>query len=170
MKKNLFISIAVLMMSCTGKFGRAGDNASQYVREQMPELVKDAESVEAVEEAECYLINIDSCLYTIVDSKSSDRIDKMKFASILSIHSSEKYLNEAKQAGLTDRRKTFLVTITQKSSKKQNVIVIMEPDGCTPSMTLDEYNERLKPLEERMEEYFVDIVDTVDVEIGVVTE
>ena len=61
---------SILALSCSGKFGKAGDNAAQDVREKMPETMKDVENVEAIEEGTGYLYNIDSCLYTIIDNQA----------------------------------------------------------------------------------------------------
>lgn len=170
MKKLHFIVCLAIATSCSGKFGKAGDNAAQYIREQMPEMVKEAESVEAIEEGTGYLYNIDSCLYTIIDNESAQRISKIQGASNLSIHGPEDFLAEAQKAGLTDKRKTFMIEITYKSGKKKTKIVIMDKDSVTPAMTLDEYNDSQKQLEERLGEYLkVDVEKLLD-EIGEVTE
>ena len=63
-----------------------------------------------------------------------------------------------------------MIEITYKSSKKKNVIVIMDKDGVTPAMTLDEYNGSQKQLEERLNEYTVIDVDKVLDDIEEVTE
>lgn len=144
---------SILALSCSGKFGKAGDNAAQYVREKMPETMKDVENVEAIEEGTGYLYNIDSCLYTIIDNESARKVGALHGASNLSIHGPNEFLEEARKAGLTDKRKTFMVSITYKSSKKDSVIVIMERDGITPAMTLNEYNDIQKELEERLYQY-----------------
>lgn len=170
MKKLFFIVCIVIATSCSGKFGKAGDNAAQYIREQMPEMVKEAECVEAIEEGTGYLYNVDSCLYTIIDNESAQRISRLHGASNLSIHGPEDFLAEAKKAGLTDKRKTFMIEITYKSGKKATKIVIMDKDGVTPAMTLDEYNESQKQLEERLSENMkVDVEKLLD-DIGEVTE
>lgn len=170
MKKLLTIILAAFVVSCSSKYGKAGDNAAQYVREQMPEAVRQAESVEPIEMGAGYLFNIDSCLYTITDNESARKVGKLLGASNMSIHGPEEFLLEAQKAGLTDRRKTFMIEITYKSSNKKNVIVIMDKDGVTPAMTLDEYNGSQKQLEERLNEYTVIDVDKVLDDIEEVTE
>ena len=63
-----------------------------------------------------------------------------------------------------------MIEITYKSGKKKTKIVIMDKDGVTPAMTLDEYNDSQKQLEERLGEYLkVDVEKLLD-EIGEVTE
>ena len=139
-----------MMFSCGSKFGEGGDNAAQYVREQMPELTKYAASVEAVEVRDCYVIDFE--LYRAIKADEHvpyfkiERMNNQIWASLESLKGEQTALEKAKNLGLTDMRKIYTVIVTAKSGKKHDAYVIMEKDEITPYMTFNEYLENTETI------------------------
>lgn len=150
MKKVLFLALMMAVVSCGSKFGDGGDNAAQYIREQMPELTMDAVSVEAVDVKDCYIIDFDSYHAIKADEHvpyfKIDRMNNQIWASLESLKGEQTALDKAKQIGLTDKRKVYTVIITAKSGKKYDAYVIMEKDEITPYMTFNEYMENTETI------------------------
>lgn len=149
MKKVLFLAV-MMVISCGSKFGEGGDNAAQYVREQMPELTKDAVSVEAVDVRDCYVIDFEVFSAIKMDEHvpyfKIERMNNQVRASFESMRGEKTALDEAKKTGLTDMRKIYTVIITAKSGKKYDAYVIMEKDEITPYMTFNEYVENTETI------------------------
>lgn len=140
----------MMVISCGSKFGEGGDNAAQYVREQMPELTKDAVSVEAVDVRDCYVIDFEVFSAIKMDEHvpyfKIERMNNQVRASFESMRGEKTALDEAKKTGLTDMRKIYTVIITAKSGKKYDAYVIMEKDEITPYMTFNEYVENTETI------------------------
>ena len=157
MKKIVTITVMLLaIMSCSSKFGKGGDNAAQYVREQMPELVKDAVSVEAVNTDTISVYDIDT-LTKELESKNLDvelgiATDKELTAFADSI------------SRFGEVRIVYIVTIIAKSSKKEDVKVVMEKDGETPYMLYDEYEKLHIQFIRKVAEYEIPVVEIEDIE------
>jgi hypothetical protein len=143
MKKVTFIMIMLMtIMSCGSKFGEGGDNAAQYVREQMPELANDAVSVEVVNTDTVNVYDI-STLTKELEMKEIDAdLKNITFKELREFADSIDKMSEP--------RLMYVVEITAKSSKKTEVKVIMEKDGTTPYMLYDKYLEIYQPFLERL--------------------
>lgn len=143
MKKVTFITIMLMTMgSCSSKFGKGGDNAAQYVREQMLELTNDAVSVETV--------NTDTVsIYDVVtltkELKGKELDADLKIITFKKLREFADSINR-----LSEQRLMYVVEVTAKSSKKAEVKVIMEKDGTTPYMLYDKYQEIYQPFLERL--------------------
>ena len=135
----LFIAIAVFSACTGGQYGKGGDNAAQYVREQMPDLTKNAESVEVT--------GCDSIGFIDIEEVSRDLKMKETDADleIITFKQLRDYADSIDKVITTPSNMVYIVTVTAKSSKKTNVQVIMESDGVTPAVLMDEYSKKLKP-------------------------
>ena len=166
----LFLATTLLMVGCIGKYGRGGQNACQFVKEQMPELRNDIKSVEVVEEDSLLCdkwLAYDQVVfaragYEFTTGKMSRKkyeevIDK--YAGILQdINNSWMYgivVNDSlKRLEKYDShwRKVYKVCVTMKSGIKKDIRVMMEEDGLTPAIAEG-------PFAERLQEYNKKIVD-----------
>ena len=161
MKKVTFIMIMLLaVVSCSSKFGKGGENAAQYVREQLSDT-KNIKSIEAKEEVDFYVLNRFACerrldslelgVVTIDDetyNKTVDIADEIREG----IGSND----STKAPG--EMRKMYIVTITYKSTKQDVRQVIMKRDGITPFMTLEEYEDHITPLKEKLDKYLIKMI------------
>lgn len=164
MKKVLFLLLIALAACSSSKFGKGGDNATQYVREQIVNS-EGIESVEATEEKDIYVLNWLKC-ELMLDSIVSDGEDRDKaynkavdFAD--SINEAILGMKQTNAPGYM--QKMYVVTVIYKSTKKEPHLVIMARDGVTPFMTYDEYDEHLQPLREKLAEYTIKIVTEDDI-------
>ena len=160
MKKLLFIMMAFAALSCSGKFGKGGDNAAQYVREQVGND-KNVRSIEATEETDYYYLNetrcqmkLDSLTIRLAQIDTETYNKTVDIADEIREGIEEK--NPAKAPG--EMLKAYLVTITYKSTKTDWRLVIMDRDGVTPLMTMEEDHKRLENLNDKLNEYLVRMV------------
>lgn len=143
MKKVTFIMIMLMtIMSCGSKFGEGGDNAAQYVREQMAELTSDAISVETVNTDTVSVYDV----VTLTEELNGKELDvDLKIITFKEFREFADSIN-----GLSESRLMYIVAVTAKSSKTTEVKVIMEKDGTTPYMLYDKYQEIYQPFLERL--------------------
>ena len=154
MKKVILITITLLVfISCqqvVSKYGQGGRNAAQFVKEQVPELRDDIESIEVIEEdsllcdigltfASVQLARAESEFYegmisrqrleNIIDSVSNAIKDvqySWQYGIVVndSLHKIPKYESQW--------RKVYKVCVTMKSGVKKYPRVLMDNDGITP--------------------------------------
>ena len=130
------------IMSCGSKFGEGGDNAAQYVREQMAELTSDAISVETVNTDTVSVYDV----VTLTEELNGKELDvDLKIITFKEFREFADSIN-----GLSESRLMYIVAVTAKSSKTTEVKVIMEKDGTTPYMLYDKYQEIYQPFLERL--------------------
>lgn len=167
-KYSIFIILFAAFISCTEKmkniasYGQAGQNACEYVREQVPELKESIESIEAIGEdsllGDSWLAH-DQLIFAragreyaqgILSRKDYEEIIE-KYAHILtdinnswlygivvndSLRKLEKYQYQW--------RKVYIIRVTMKSSVTKEVRVLMDNDGITPRMTEKQFSDALE--------------------------
>lgn len=152
MKKLLTIILVLITISCSSKFGQGGNNACQYVKEQVPGLANDIASIEVIKEDSLLsdagmvygeVLLARSCaeyqegklskdtLRDIIDSLSNNATDisySWRFSTVIndSLKTLAKYENQW--------RKAYTVRITMKSGDTKEPRVLMDNDGTTPRM------------------------------------
>lgn len=158
MKKMYVLIWAVMLMACVNESMNGGKNAIQFVREVLPEITKDAVSIDVVACDTVGICDIDS-LTTEIELKEMDadagRIRTKELREFAEQMNIEMY---------SDKRLLYSVAVKAKSTKTETVDVIMEKDGTTPYMLYDEYKKKRQPLFERVIENEV-IVGVDDIEI-----
>ena len=156
MKKLLFTSIVIALLTACSEADQGKRNACQYVREQIPNQADNIKSVEVVGE--------DSVLTTLLLSFGASEIyiEKTKFYdneisreewqafsdSMMTVGSDVThswFMVKATNDSLRQLpkykgswRKAYQVEVTMKSGAKKQYRVCMDQDGVTPSMTADE--------------------------------
>lgn len=157
MKRRIIILTAMVAMavSCdqmSNKYGRGGDNACQYVKEQVPGLREDIASVEVIEE-DSLLSDIGLIFGRTILAKSSAEfqegtLSKDKFKAIIDslahdatdVEYSWRFSNvindslRALQRYSGQWRKVYTVRVTMKSGTTKEPRVMMDNDGITPRM------------------------------------
>lgn len=168
----LLIALMVTISSCNTdqmKYGQGGKNACQYVKEQVPQLRDDIQSIEVIEEdslltdrilafdqvkfaragadfwegslsREEYQKIIDEASLTLYDIRSS-------WVTPLAVNDSLKKLSKYDDCW----RKVYTIRITMKSGTTKEPRVLMENDGITPRAlemdfirSLDDYDRNIK--------------------------
>ena len=155
--KKILLSIAVLMMTaCNGsKYGMAGDNAIQYVYEQMSDKRADINSVEIIKE--------DSVLSPILLSFGTTEIYSERTKYLGGEVSIEQYSafkdsmmimeGDVAKSWVMDKewtdslkklpkydgawRKAFWLEVTMKSNQKLQYRMCLDQDGVTPYTNAD---------------------------------
>jgi hypothetical protein len=170
MKKLLLFIMVILavLTSCNTnqtKYGQGGENACQYVREQMPEQDANIKNIEAIKEdsvlsplmisfgtSEIYSkrsdyyggdITIEE-LHTFTDSMLSVAFDSQR-SWIMDKEWNDSLKQLSKYKG--SWRRAYLVEVTMKSGAVSQERVCMNEDGITPSTT---YSKLKKSLDEFM--------------------
>lgn len=142
MKKVLFLAV-IAVVSCGSKFGEGGDNAAQYVREQMPELTKDAASVEAVKCDTFGICDIQKVMRELELKELEAESQVIKYSDL------SKFVDSIDMYAYNDKRLLYTVVVTAKSNKRDSIKVIMDKDGIAPQMLYNEYIKKHEPLAER---------------------
>lgn len=167
MKKKVFIGLVGLMglMSCVDggmKYGKGGENAIQFVKEQVPGLRDDIASVEVIEEDS--LLSDIALVYDAVSFAKAGAdfwqgtISREEYRKI--IDKREHLLNDIeyswrfplvvndslKKLGKFDGmwRKVYKVLVTMKSGDTKNPRVLMDGDGITPRMMERNFERQLE--------------------------
>lgn len=173
MKKKVFIGLVGLMglIGCVDggmKYGKGGENAIQFVKEQVPGLRDDIASVEVIEE-DSLLSDIALVHNAVIFAKAGadfwqGTISREDYQRI--IDEREHLLNDIeyswrfplvvndslKKLSKFDGmwRKVYKVLVTMKSGDTKNPRVLMDVDGITPRMMevdfgrqLEEYNREI---------------------------
>lgn len=167
MKKVLYFLLTLMLVSCnqtSSRFGQGGRNAVQFVKEQLPDVAQNAESIEVTGEDSLLcdiglmfgINDIDKALdrynngeitlkeaMAVRDSvmhDGADVEDSWKFGSIVtdSLKQLSKYEGQW--------RKVYTVTIKMKSQTTNEVRVMMDNDGTTPRFTDKQFSDRLYEL------------------------
>lgn len=163
MRKFLFFAL-LMVVSCMGKYGKGGDNAAQFVREQVVGNPDNIASIETILEDSLLGDAFLSFYQTPADERLKilqDVLDSWLFGIV--VNDSLKTLK--KYDGVW--RKVYTVRVTMKSGVKNDVRVLMDGDGATPRMLErdfdallhdyyhDEFQEQLHLVDE-VEEVVVD--------------
>lgn len=171
MKKRVLLGLLGLvgLMGCvngnvgTGlvDYGRGGENAVEFVREQVPELREDIESVEVIEEDSLLsdvALAFDAAKFaragadywsgvisreeyrSIIDERAQllqDIQNSWQFSSVVndSLMGLKKYKSEW--------RKVYRVRVTTKSGVVKEPRVLMDNDGVTPRMLEKDFGVKL---------------------------
>lgn len=170
--KKMFLFIAVLFVSCNAeqsKYGQGGHNACQFVKEQVPQLRDDIQSVKVIEEdslltdmilafdqvrfAKAGLDFLDGNLsrdnyQKIVNEEALILYDiKSSWAYPMVVNDSLKKLSKYDDCW----RKVYTICVTMKSGTTKEPRVLMENDGITPRAlemdfirSLDDYDKNIK--------------------------
>lgn len=155
MKKLLLFVAVMLVVSCSqvaNKYGQGGRNAVQFVKEQVPSLNDDIESIEVIEE-DSLLSDIGLIFGSTMLAKSSAEfqkgtLSKDKFKAIIDslahdatdVEYSWRFSNvindslRALQKYCGQWRKVYTVRVTMKSGTTKEPRVMMDNDGITPRM------------------------------------
>ena len=158
MKQCIFIATLLISMISCSKFDEGGDNACQFVKEQLSLDFENVESSEPTAIFEVAIINISERNEDIMKKYKEEKDGIISKEDLVSFYNrlnneveaandSWSGLQEDKQkaidAGVTAIRRVYNVAITMKSKKKTNVNVIMEDDKVTPYMLEKDYIDRL---------------------------
>lgn len=164
-----------LSQAHAGNYGKGGENAAQYVREQIPELRYDIESVEATAE-DSLLTDRMLALGQVQFAKAGtnfwqDKITKEQYQYI--VDSTANALQDVQDSWIYGavvndslRRvnkyrynwaKVYTVTVKMKSGVTKTVRVLMDKDGETPRMTEKQFEQRLRGYSDRIIEAQRDI-------------
>ena len=183
MKKVLFLIVAMMVLaSCNSGFkvGKplvdvGGENACQFVKEQVPELREDIESVEMVEvdsllcdtwlcfdspkfiqaSIDFYKGKLSESNYLQMISERSQLLSDVEnswmYGSVVndSLKKLEKYNGEW--------RKVYKVKVTMKSGVTREPRVLMDNDGVTPRMLESEFERSLSKYHEQISRAFSDL-------------
>lgn len=166
MKKLLLIIMVILtvLTSCNmnqAKYGQGGENACQYVREQMPEQAANIKNIEVLKEdsvlsplmisfgtSEIYSkrsdyyggdITIEE-LHTFTDSMLSVAFDSQR-SWIMDKEWNDSLKQLSKYKG--SWRKAYLVEVTMKSGAVSQERVCMNEDGITPIITSTQFKKSI---------------------------
>ena len=158
MKQCIFIATLLISIISCSKFDEGGDNACQFVKEQLSLDFENVESSEPTAIFEVAIINISERNEDIMKKYKEEKDGIISKEDLVSFYNrlnneveaandSWSGLQEDKQkaidAGVTAIRRVYNVAITMKSKKKTNVNVIMEDDKVTPYMLEKDYIDRL---------------------------
>ena len=158
MKQCIFIATLLISIISCSKFDEGGDNACQFVKEQLSLDFENVESIEPTAIFEVAIINISERNEDIMKKYKEEKDGIISKEDLVSFYNrlnneveaandSWSGLQEDKQkaidAGVTAIRRVYNVAITMKSKKKTNVNVIMEDDKVTPYMLEKDYIDRL---------------------------
>lgn len=157
MRKFYFLMAALAVFSCSGKYGKGGDNAAQFVREQVPGLRADIERIEVV--------GVDTLLSDVGLMFASNRASSAKMAfyagrlsydevdfvldscaaELLHVNNSWRYGVTPKGDGkyASQLRIVYTIRVTMKSGQVKEPRVLMEADGVTPRMLERDFETEL---------------------------
>ena len=173
MKKVLFMLLLFSLVACNMeqlKFGQGGKNACQFVKEKVPGLREDIQSVEVINEdsliGDIGLTFAEQKLAQASADFTKGALTKDAFTAVIDsltnvgtdIYYSWKYSIVANDSlKLLPKyehlwRKTYTVRITMKSGVTQEVRVLMDNDGITP-VTIE------KDVEQELEDFTKKILE-----------
>lgn len=164
MKKKVFIGLVGLMGCVDGgmNYGKGGEHAIQFVKEQVPGLRDDIASVEVIEED-----SLLSDIALVYDARSFAKAGADFWQGTISredyrriIDERERLLNDIeyswrcplvvndslKRLGKFDGmwRKVYRVLVTMKSGDTREPRVLMDGDGITPRMMEVDFERQLE--------------------------
>ena len=167
MKKLMLLPLALVLMACSStppKFGQGGRNASQFVREQLPEIAQNAESIEVTGE-DSLLCDIGltfgiNDVYKALERYNNGEITLKEARAVRDsvMHDGADVENTWRYGSIvTDSlkqltryegqwRKVYTVTVKMKSQTLEEVRVMMDNDGTTPRYTDKQFSDRLNEL------------------------
>lgn len=166
MRKVMFF-LTLILVACNNtslKYGQGGQNAIQYIKEQIPELAQNAESIEVTSE-DSLLCDI-GLMFAINDvHKALERYNNgeitLKEARAVRdsvMHDGADIENTWNyDSAVTDSlkqltkykgqwRKVYSITIKMKNQTTDIIRVLMDEDGTTPRYTEKQFSRRLYEL------------------------
>lgn len=170
MKKVLSITIMLLMLvSCRqSQYRNAGDNAIQYVREQMKDQLDNIESIDVVKEdsvlssillsfaeTEFYMENV-KYLNNEINTEQYrafvDSIDRVMIDVTRSWWMDHEWGDSLKRLDKysSSWRKAFIIQVTMKSGSKSYHRICMDQDGTTPSTTEAQFTKQFDKLRDAL--------------------
>ena len=170
MKKIATITIMLLMLvACQqSKNDQAGDNAIQYVREQLNDQKENIKSVEVTLEDS---VLFDKMLALVASDVNMQHVNYLgNDISLKEYHcyldSIDRMMNDYTKSWIMDKEwsdslkqlpkykdtwhKAFIVEVTMKSNKTLAYRVCMEKDGITPLITSEEYMKQRDEVQEAL--------------------
>jgi len=170
MKKFATITIMLMVLiSCQqSKYGRAGDNAIQYLREQMTGQMDNIESMEIIKEdsvLSSILLSFAETEFHMENVKYlNDEISPEQYRAF--VDSIDRVLTDVTRSWVMDQewgdslkrldkyasswRKAFIVQVTMKSGSQSQHRVCMDQDGTTPSETEEQFTKQHNELQEAL--------------------
>lgn len=157
----LFLLQLVVFTACNteqSKFGIGGQNACQFVKEQVPELREDISNVEVIGEDSmiCDIglsfgfnrVHEAEMMYydgKITRSELDQILDSMNL-ELTFVENSWKYGTPKTYGNKFDGqwRKVYTVRVTMKSGVTKELRVLMDQDGITPRMIEREFEKKLQ--------------------------
>ena len=136
------VVVAAIVACSSSPYGQGGENACQFVKEQVPGLRDDIAKVEVVAVDTVTVYDLPR-LYEELRSKETDAD-----VGLITCKELRGYADSINR--LCEPRIVYSVAVTMKSSQMQAVDVIMEDDGTTPYMLRNEYEKIKKPFYENM--------------------
>ena len=170
MKKIATITIMLLILiSCQqSKNDQAGDNAIQYVREQLNDQKENIKSVEVTLEDS---VLFDKMLALVASDVNMQHVNYLGNDISLKeyrcyLDSIDRMMNDYTKSWIMDKEwsdslkqlpkykdtwhKAFIVEVTMKSNKTLAYRVCMEKDGITPLITSEEYMKQRDEVQEAL--------------------
>lgn len=139
--KKVILMMMMAVAGCTSSpYGQGGENACQFVKEQMPEKVKDAASVKVVGKDSMVVYDVPMLMEKL---KSKEVDADLNIITCKELREFAESISKQQEA-----RVVYWVAVIKKSSKQEVIGVIMEADGTTPYMLRDEYIQMEKPFNE----------------------
>ena len=167
MKKITLLLLTLALVACnstSSKFGQSGNNAVQFVKEQLPEFAQNAESIEVIGE-DSLLCDIGlmfgiNDVYKALEKYNNGEITLKEARAVRDsvLHDGTDVENTWRYGSIvTDSlkqltkyegqwRKVYTVTINMKSQTTKEVRVMMDNDGTTPRYTDEQFSDRLYEL------------------------
>ena len=169
--KKVFLMLLIAFTACNTeqmKYGQGGRNASQFVKEQVPELREDITSLEVIEEDSLLsdiglsfelnkLLKAEGDFYErkISDKQFEDVIsDYAKMAN--DVEYSWRFSNVINDSLRSLKkyeymwRKVYTIRVTMKSGTTKETRVLMDQDGITPRCMEKEFEKELKDYVDKM--------------------
>ena len=167
MRKVMYFFLALALVACKNtslKYGQGGQNAIQFIKEQVPEIAQNAESIEVTSEdfllsdiglqfginevhkaferynnGEISLKEARSVRDSVMNG-GADIEDTWNYGSVVtdSLKQLPKYKGQW--------RKVYTITIKMKSQTTDVIRVLMDNDGITPRYTDKQFSRRLYEL------------------------
>ncbi len=172
MKKTFFMTMVLLTtIACDNvsvKYGQGGKHACQFVREQVPELREDIESIEVISEDSLlsdFILFFEERKFMNEKLKfMKEEISKDEFKQI--IDDRAKIISDVEDSWLYSTvvndslrkldkykgvwRKVYNVRLTMKSGVTKESRVLMDNDGVTPRMMEGKFGENIQKYQDEI--------------------
>ena len=179
MKKDFLVLFALLLTACnqtsSNEFGQGGQNAAQFVREQIPEIRDDIETIKTTKEDSLMtdrIVSFGQIQFAKAGSDYwEDKISREQYQSIIDssanvlqdIQYSWQFSNvindSLKQLSKYNNNwaKVYTVTVKMKSGIEKEVRILMDNDGITPRMTEKQFEDEIQDYAKKMSQAQKDI-------------